>query len=81
MKFLKIFFFSIFGIILFCIGGDIYYHHKYVCINGHYEYHERPPHLQLNEKYDKEWYCDKKILRTEYNKNPSKYTTANCGCK
>ena len=68
----------IIGLIILGIGTFTYHHHKYKCIRGHYykDWNPIPP-----PHWETYWQCDEEILRTEYEKNPSKYPKSECGCQ
>lgn len=66
---------TILVLIVLGISTCTYHHHKYKCIRGHY-------HTSYDRFDNKDyiWHCDEEVLRTEYNKNPSKYPNADDGC-
>jgi len=58
------------------IGTCSWYHHKYKCVKGHY-------HTSYDRFHNKDfiWHCDKKVLRSDYDKNPENYPEAEkCNC-
>ncbi len=70
------------GLVILGVANGAYHHHKYKCIKGHYE---KTRHAAPVIHYTNDWWCDDEILRTEYEKNPNKYSgalkTCQCPCQ